>query len=170
MRPGCASSRRRETISMPLRKTGRFAGVVCIPALIIGSALLAAGQAAITTHHYNSNRTGWNQNETTLTPANVNSGSFGHLHTVVVDAQVDGQPLVVPGVLITAGNFQGVHDVVYVATENNTVYAIDAESGAVLLNPNFGTPVAPPAICGQSPNLGIHSTPVIDPSSNTLYA
>ncbi|MGA8762280.1 MAG: hypothetical protein WB562_05260, partial [Candidatus Sulfotelmatobacter sp.] len=156
---------------MPLRHTTQFVRRIAFVAtsILVGT-LLAPGQTAITTHHYDNNRTGWNQNETTLTPANVNSKSFGRLHTVALDAQVDGQPLVVPGVLITAGNFQGTHNVVYVATEGNTIYAIDAESGSVLLSPNFGTPVQPPAICGQTPSLGIHSTPVIDLSSNTLYA
>jgi hypothetical protein len=156
---------------MPRRKTARLArGTSLAAVLIVVCILLAAGQTAITTHHYDNYRTGWNQNETTLTPANVNSNSFGRLQTVTLDAQVDGQPLVVPGVLITAGSLQGTHDVVYVATEGNTIYAIDAESGTVLLSPNFGTPVQPPAICGQTPSLGIHSTPVIDLSGNTLYA
>jgi hypothetical protein len=156
---------------MPHRSTTHFfRRVSLIAASIAGATLLATAQIAITTHHYDNYRTGWNQNEITLTPANVGSNAFGLLQNVTLDAQVDGQPLVVPGMLITAGNFQGVHDVVYVATENNTVYAIDAESGTVLLSPNFGTPVNSPAVCGPSPRLGIHSTPVIDLSSNTLYA
>jgi hypothetical protein len=105
-----------------------------------------------------------------LTPANVGKKTFGHLLTVTLDDQVDAQPLVVPGVQITAGNYQGTHDVVYVATEHNTVYAIDVHSGTVLLNPNFGTPVRYPLGCNNNgPNVGINSTPVIDPSSNTLY-
>jgi hypothetical protein len=59
---------------------------------------------------------------------------------------------------------------VYVATEGNTVYAIDAHSGTVLLKPNFGTPVRYPLGCGNNgPNVGINSTPVIDTGSNTLY-
>lgn len=131
----------------------------------------AAGQTAITTYHYDNHRTGWNQSETVLTPANVNSTSFGLLRTVALDDQVDAQPLVVPGVNITAGAFKGIHTVVYVATENNTVYAIDTTSGQVLLNPNFGPPVVRPLGCGQkTPDVGINSTPVIDLSSNTLYA
>jgi hypothetical protein len=76
----------------------------------------AAGQIAIATYHYDNNRTGWNQRETVLTPANVGSTSFGLLKTVALDDQVDAQPLVVPGVQITAGEYQGTHDVVYVAT------------------------------------------------------
>ena len=143
--------------------------------LRVGACLIASffgvghAQTAITTHHFDNRRTGWNHKETSLTPSNVNSTSFGLLETVALDAQVDGQPLVVPGVLITAGNFQGTHDVVYVVTENNTIYAIDVKDGTVLLNPNFGLPVAVPTVCGTSPALGIHSTPVIDLSSNTMY-
>ncbi|HTZ83098.1 MAG TPA: Ig-like domain-containing protein [Candidatus Acidoferrales bacterium] len=123
---------------------------------------------AITTYHYDNYRTGWNQNETILNPGNVNSSSFGLLATVPLDNQVDAQPLVVPGVNITAGDDQGTHDVVYVATQNNTVYAIDAESGDILLSPNFGPPVMYPTGC-QAPYDGINSTPVIDLSTNTMY-
>ena len=105
-----------------------------------------------------------------LTPAKVGTPSFGLLRTVMLDDQVDAQPLMMPGVLITAGQFQGPHDVVYVATEHNTVYAIDAHSGTVLLSRNLGPPVAFPLGCtNNGPNVGINSTPVIDPSSNTLY-
>jgi|HubBroStandDraft_6_1064221.scaffolds.fasta_scaffold01416_6 hypothetical protein len=134
------------------------------------SALPAAAQIPVTTYHYDNNRTGWNQTETALTPANVGSATFGLLQKITLDDQVDAQPLVVPGVLITAGKNQGVHDVVYVATENNSVYAIDVHSGTVLLNPNFGTPVSYPLGCNNNgPNVGITATPVIDSSSNTLY-
>ena len=132
--------------------------------------MLASGQVAVTTYHYDNNRTGWNKNETVLTPANVGTPSFGWLRTVVLDDQVDAQPLVVPGVLITAGQFQGTHDVVYVATEHNTVYAIDVHSGIVLLHRSLGPPVPLPLGCmNNGPNVGINSTPVIDLASNTLY-
>ena len=139
---------------------------ICILAL----ATCATAQTAITTYHVDNNRTGWNSHETTLTPANVSSSSFGLLKTVTLDDQVDGQPLFVPGVNITAGTHQGVHDVVYVASEGNTIYAIDAEAGTVLLSPNFGTPVTWPLGCNNNgPNVGINSTPVIDLTSNTMY-
>ena len=128
----------------------------------------ASTAQSVTTYHYDNYRTGWNQNETILNPANVGSSSFGLLQTVTLDNQVDAQPLVVPGVNITAGNYQGKHDVVYVVTENDTVYAIDAESGTILLSPNFGPPVMYPSGC-QSPYDGINSTPVIDLTSNILY-
>jgi hypothetical protein len=159
---------------MPRNRPGncRINGIVvlAISVFVSASALLAAGQTAVTTYHYDNYRTGWNQNESVLTPANVTKATFGLLQTVALDDQVDAQPLVVPGVVITAGNNQGTHDVVYVATEHNTVYAIDAHTGTVLLNPNFGTPVTWPLGCNNNgPSVGINSTPVIDPASNTLY-
>ncbi|HUO13475.1 MAG TPA: hypothetical protein VMX38_00700 [Verrucomicrobiae bacterium] len=133
-------------------------------------ATFAAAQFSVTTYHYDNNRTGWNNQETALTPANVATSAFGSLYNVALNDQVDAQPLYVPGVNITAGNNQGTHNVVYVATEGNTIYAIDAESGTVLLSPNFGKPVRYPLGCGNNgPNVGINSTPVIDPSTNTLY-
>jgi hypothetical protein len=138
--------------------------------LIAFMSLVASAQVSVTTYHYDNNRTGWNQQETVLTPANVNSSTFGLLHKVALNDQVDAQPLLVPGVNITAGSHQGKHDVVYVATESNTVYAIDAESGEILLSPNFGTPVPYPLGCNNNgPNVGINSTPVIDLTGNTLY-
>ena len=139
--------------------------------ILIGAIVLpAAGQTSVTTYHNDNFRTGWNRAETVLTPANVGSTSFGLLQTVTLDDQVDAQPLVVTGVLITAGKFQGTHDVVYVATEGNTVYAIDTHSRTVLLSANFGMPVPAPFGCNNNgPNVGITATPVIDPSSKTLY-
>jgi len=145
--------------------------VIAVLIFISVSAPLCAAQIAVTTYHYDNYRTGWNSHESKLTPANVTKSTFGLLKAVPLDDQVDGQPLVVPGVMITAGHYQGTtHDVVYVATESNTVYAIDARSGTILLRPNFGKPVPLPLGCNNNgPNVGINSTPVIDPTSNTLY-
>jgi len=117
--------------------------------------VMAAAQTAITTYHYDNYRTEWNSNESTLTPANANTSSFGLLQTVPLDDQVDAQPLVVPGVQISAGSYQGTHDVVYVATEHNTVYAIDVHTGRVLLNPNFGTAVSRQSLPGKCYNNGL---------------
>ena len=139
--------------------------------LTLASSLLAAAQVSVTTYHYDTFRTGWNSNETTLTVAAVQGSTFGKLGSVALDDQVDAQPLIVPGVTITSGRFKGLHDVVYVATDNNSIYAIDATTGKVLLDPNFGPPVVRPLGCGKNnPDVGINSTPVIDLSSNTLYA
>src|ERR1700674_1523773 len=149
---------------MPGHRKGnyRVGGTAALAVLIFitAGAVLAAGQIAVTTYHYDNNRTGWNKHETALTPANVGTPSFGLLRTVVLDDQVDAQPLVVPGVLITAGQFQGTHDVAYVATEHNTVYAIDVHSGTALLSRNLGPPVPLPLGCMNiGPNVGVNSTP-----------
>ena len=130
-------------------------------------------QTSVTTHHYDHYRTGWDKTETVLTPTNVWAPNFGLVHTVALDDQVDAQPLVMPGISITAGSHQGKHDVVYVVTEKNSVYAIDADSGTVLLTVNLGPPVPQTALPGKcannGPNVGITSTPVIDPGNNTLF-
>jgi hypothetical protein len=156
---------------MPNRSRNFSARITfALSALIFLTASLATSQTSITTYHVDNNRTGWNSHETTLTPANVGPTTFGLLKSVRLNDQVDSQPLFVPGVTITAGSHPGVHNVVYVATESNTIYAIDAEAGTVLLSPNFGTPVNYPLGCNNNgPNVGINSTPVIDPTSNTLY-
>lgn len=156
---------------MPLSSRNSFVRTTFyVLALALFATTLATSQTAITTYHVDNNRTGWNSHETVLTPANVGPSTFGLLKNVKLDDQVDGQPLFVPAVTITAGSHQGVHDVVYVATEGNTIYAIDAEAGTVLLKPNFGKPVGFPIGCtNNGPNVGINSTPVIDLSSNTLY-
>ena len=136
----------------------------------VTSGTFVTAQTAVWTYHYDNKRTGWNSQETELTPATVASSSFGLLQSVPLDDQVDAQPLVVPNVVITTGNHQGEHDVVYVATESNTVYAIDVHTGIVLLHPNFGAPVPLPLGCtNNGPNVGINSTPVIDLAKKTLY-
>src|SRR5579862_4476510 len=113
---------------MPLSQTGRFPG--CRAAKLVRILVMLAAwvspslaQMAVTTFHYDNGRTGWNSHETRLTPSNVGSAAFGLLHTVALDDQVDAQPLVVANVNITAGKFQGKHNVVYVGTDNNTIYA-----------------------------------------------
>jgi hypothetical protein len=147
-------------------------GAAIFGAIAIPTALPAVAQKlAVTTYHYDNQRTGWDQQETMLTPANVGPTSFGVIAQVVLDDQVDAQPLLVPGQPITAGLTPGTYQVVYVATESNTIYAIRASNGAVLLSRNLGTPVPTPLGCpsGAGPNVGINSTPVIDVAANALY-
>jgi hypothetical protein len=125
-------------------------------------------QESVLTYHNHSNRNGWNPKETVLTPSSVPS-SFGYITTVPVHDQVDTQPLVVPNVSI-----QGkVHSVVYVTTEGNNVYAIDAASGEILLPiKNLGKPVPVDSVnwCNNNgSNVGINGTGTIDPNSHTLY-
>jgi hypothetical protein len=124
----------------------------------------------VTTHHVDVGRTGWNRQETVLTPASIAATTFGPRVTVPLDEQVDAQPLYVAGQSIAG---KGIRNVVYVATENNTVYAIDAVSGQVLLSRTLGPPVPMSVLPGQCDNnstsIGITSTPVIDPASKTIY-
>jgi hypothetical protein len=125
---------------------------------------------AVTTYHYDNFRTGWNPDETSLTYNTVSSSSFGLLHTVTLDDQVDAQPLIVPDETTTRGGAPGRHDVVYVATENDTIYAIDASSGKVLFDQHLGNPVPSPLGCNNNgPNVGINGTPVIDRAANVMY-
>src|ERR1700734_1075705 len=90
-------------------------------------ALLA--QTEVLTWHNDAARTGQNLVETILTPANVKSVTFGVLFTLSVDGLVDAQPLYVPSVAIPS---QGTHNVLYVVTENDSLYAFDADNGTQL--------------------------------------
>jgi hypothetical protein len=133
-------------------------------------------------YHDGPTSTGSNPGETQLTPSNVSSSSFGKLFQVPVDGQVYAQPLVATGVNITTGASPGIHDVVFVATENDSLYAIDADSagGQVLWQRSFltsglpgATSIAPVPIADVggsiSPEVGITGTPLIDKATNTLY-
>ena len=124
-------------------------------------------------HHNDLARTGQMLAETTLTPANVNSSTFGLLRLLPTDGKVDGQPLFVTN--LTMGG--AVHNVVYVVTEHDSIYAYDAGSGAALwrisLAPTGETPSPDPGCTDITPEIGITSTPVIDRSrgpNGTLYA
>jgi hypothetical protein len=131
-----------------------------------------ASSTDVLTYHNDSMRTGQYLTETTLTPSNVTSAGFGLLHLLPADGLVDAAPLVVSQLSIGGV----LHNVVYVATENDSVYAYDADSGTSLkqvsLLANGETP-SDPRSCGQvSPQIGITSTPVIDRTAGpngTLY-
>ena len=135
-------------------------------------------QYSITTWHYDNARTSANTSETTLTPSNVNYKTFGKLSTKPVDGYIVGYPLYLPNVTISGQ----MHNVVYVATLHDSVYAFDADSTST-------TPLWMTSILSYSPagatsvpstvtkdagttgwtELGIISTPVIDPTTGTLY-
>ena len=126
----------------------------------------------VVTQHNNRERSGANLQETVLTPANVNVKQFGMLFRHVVDDQVYGQPLIVTNIQIGGGT----HDVVYVTTVSNSVYAFDAndeQASGPLWHVNFGTP--PNVNDGNfgcldmNGNMGITGTPVIDVNTETLY-
>src|SRR5215469_807489 len=137
-----------------------------IPSLISSP---AQGQISVTTHHNDVSRTGQNLNETILNTSNVNVNQFGKLFTCLVDGYIYAQPLYMAQVTVSSA----LHNVVYVATENNSVYAFDADNGAQLFHVNLGTPVPNTDISSTykdlTPVIGITGTPVIDPVSSTLY-
>jgi outer membrane protein assembly factor BamB len=110
-------------------------------------------------------RTGQNLSESSLTPANVNTASFGKLRFLATDGKVDAQPLYLSA--LTVGG--AAHNVVFVATENDTVYAFDADSGTTLWHVSLlgsGESPSDSRGCSQvTPVIGITSTPVIDRSA-----
>jgi hypothetical protein len=141
-----------------------------------------AGAVYVTTQHNDNSRTGANLNETILTPANVNEAQFGKLFALAVDGDVYAQPLYLSGVAIGGTK----HNVVFVATEHDSVYAFDADAAGPplwqvsFLGPNVtsvptrgfvGNPIGNMDI---TPEVGITGTPVIDldagnPANSTLY-
>src|ERR1700691_663133 len=99
--------------------------VGCVLFLVFVGAAIGWAQEPVTTWHYDNGLSGAYSNETTLTPLNVNSEQFGKLFTQPVDGLVIGQALYLPGIKISG---KGVHNVVYVATMHDSVYAFDADS------------------------------------------
>ncbi|MBV9344071.1 MAG: PQQ-binding-like beta-propeller repeat protein [Gammaproteobacteria bacterium] len=146
-------------------------GGVTTPTPTPGPTPTPASGTDVVTYKYDTFRSGANLTETVLTPANVNSGSFGRLRFLATDAKVDAQPLYLSGLSLMGGT----HNVVYVASEGDTVYAFDADSGAVLwqvslLGSNETVDDLPPYGCDQvSPTIGVTSTPVIDRSAGLIY-
>ena len=121
------------------------------------------------TYKYDLARTGANLTESVLTPANVNAASFGLQRILPVDGKVDAQPLYLANLTVQGA----VHDVLYVATENDSVYAFDVNTGAVLWHTSVlaaGEATSDSRSCDQvTPMIGITSTPVIDRSAGAIY-
>jgi hypothetical protein len=135
--------------------------------------LAISGGPAVLTQHNDSGRSGANQNETLLNTSNVRLGSFGKIFSRTVDGYIYAQPLYAPGVAIPQ---IGVRNVVYVVTEHNSVYAFDADdpaAGSPLWQSSLGDAVPSgdisPDYTDLTPEIGITSTPVIDPDSGTIY-
>lgn len=122
----------------------------------------STGSVDITTYHVDVARTGLNPNETTLTTSNVASSTFGLIRALAVDGKVDAQPLYLSGLTIDGQS----HNVVYAATEHDSVYAFDADTGTQLWKTSVlgsGETTSDDHGCGQiTPEIGITSTPVID--------
>ncbi len=149
----------------------------------------------VLSNHYDAGSTGQNLTETVLTPSNVNSTSFGKVFTATLDGQIYAQILAVANVNITRGSSLGIHNVLYAATMHNSLYAIDANTGAILWQDSFDQIADPrvttigspsptagvttiPAVSGDNalvngsdigPELGILATPTIDPNTGILY-
>jgi hypothetical protein len=131
-------------------------------------ATAASAFDGVFTYRYDDTGAGQNRLETSLTPKNVNARSFGKLFASSVDGYVYAQPLYVPNVSIQD---QNVHNVLYAATEHDTIFAFDADSGAELFRKSLGRPVPANVLpCkDMGPEIGITGTPVIDPQTKTLY-
>jgi outer membrane protein assembly factor BamB len=135
-------------------------------ALLLSAGVPAVGSDVLT-YHNDISRTGQNLNETILTTSNVNSAGFGLLFTLKVDSDIDAQPLYVSGLTIAGVS----HNVLYAVTENDSVYAFDADTGTQLWKVSAfltGETAAQtkPLKCNQiNPSIGVSETPVIDRSS-----
>jgi uncharacterized protein (TIGR03437 family) len=151
-----------------------------VPVFVLSLCLGINAQTGVTTYRNNLARSGENLTETILTPANVNQAQFGKISSRPVDGQLYAQPLYLSSVAISG---KGVHNVVFVATEHDSVYAFDADSstgpnGPPLWQVNLVDTAAGETTASVAevlncptiaPELGITGTPVIDPSTNTLY-
>jgi hypothetical protein len=140
---------------------------------------------AVLTQHNDNARSGQNTEEPILSPANVNTSQFGKLFSQTVDGNIYGQPLYVPNLAISS---KGTHNVVFVVTEGDSVYAFDADNNAganatplwhaSLLDIAHGAAAGSMTVSsandigctdGVTPQIGITSTPVVDLGSNTMY-
>ncbi len=147
---------------------------MCVRAFItiLFLTFIAVAQTNVLTANYDQHRTNANPTETILTPDTVGSGSFGKLGGFPVDGQIYAQPLYASGVQIAS---RGAKSVVYVATMNNSVYAIDADAPTdttPLWQVNLGNPVPSAALfqfVDINPRVGILSTPVIDLARHAIY-
>jgi hypothetical protein len=145
--------------------------VICLVLLLLVYCSVAAlAQVNVYMRGYNTSRTQANLQETILTPQNVSPNNFGKLFTVHTDGEIYTQPLYISNLAIAGGT----HNVVFVGTTFNTVYAIDADNGTIYWQQNFGYPIIAQDVQNDNniswyTGIGIIGTPVIDPDTNILY-
>ena len=137
--------------------------------------------ASVLTYHNDTSSSGVNASETVLTPANLTVSTFAKKYSTPIDGVAYAQPLYMPGVVVTGGSSPGTHNLVFVATQHDSLYAIDANSGAVVWKDSFLTnglagatsitsvPSGDTGSTDTAPEIGICSTPVIDPATKLLY-
>jgi len=161
--PATASSDDGKTFTVVVSNSA--GSVTSGPAKLSVSASAPAGNTDVLTFHNDVARTGLNSTETLLTPGNVNVHSFGLLHNLPVDGRVDAQPLFLSSLMINGT----AHDVVFVETEHDSVYAFDSDTGAVLwqdavsnLAPSDETSSDNRGCSQTGQEIGITATPVID--------
>ncbi|HUE43826.1 MAG TPA: chitobiase/beta-hexosaminidase C-terminal domain-containing protein [Candidatus Sulfotelmatobacter sp.] len=172
---------RRRASSFIGRQKHALSVVLLAPALLFLTSTTSA--QIVTTQHYDNTRSGSNTSETILTTSSVTPTTFGRLFSQSVDAQIYAQPLYMQNVTISG---KAAHNVVFVATENDSVYAFDADTNGgtnatplwkvTLLDSAHGAasgatsiPQGDVSTTDITPIIGITGTPVIDPSSNTMY-
>ena len=146
---------------MPTRRSRITALGITAAVATAGLAQPQPAKADDTTVSVDNARTGWDRNEPGLSPADVSDPAFGQIFSTTVDGQVFAQPLVAGGMLI-------------VATENNKVYGLNPQSGAIEWTRGDLGPAWPSSSiatgCGDlGPTIGVTATPVFDPASNTVY-
>ncbi len=130
--------------------TGYLVRWCALGLMVVGLSCLVAGQVSVLTQHNDNSRTGQNTGEKVLTTSNVNVSNFGKLFALTVDGDIYAQPLYLPNVTIGGS----LHNVVYVATEHNSVYAFDADdaNGTTLWQAKLGPSVPSDDICGFVPS------------------
>ena len=148
------------------------AGTITSDAATLTVSAAAAAATDVLTYHNDNSRSGQNLAESILTPANVNAAQFGLLRMLAADGLVDGQPLIASNLSVSGAQ----HNVVFVVTENDSVYSYDADTGAALVHVSVlgsGETPSDAHSCNQVvPQIGITSTPVIDRSAGpngTIY-
>jgi fibronectin type 3 domain-containing protein len=136
-------------------------------------------------YHMDNSSSGVNNQETILTPSNVNSSSFGKLFSTSVDGQVYAEPLYLSGANITTGPSPGTHNIVFVATEHDSLYAIDADTGVIQWKDSFTDTTKFPSLPGTTsmtpvssndvgsgdltPEISITATPIIDAAHGVIF-